>query len=173
MTQRPRHASPGSADAAHPRVPGDGPPGIWRDHLGTRAHGPQTQLTRGFQGVAPVGYDATTSAREPTVRRCSSPAGSRGVAPVGYDATTSARSPGFADAAHPGVPGGWPPWDTWRDDPCAHAQGSPESRGGGGNRTRVLQCFTRASPGAACPAFLSPGGPAGQPPTGSAAVGVL
>jgi hypothetical protein len=29
--------------------------------------------------------------------------------------------------------------------------------GGGGNRTRVLQCITRASPGAACCAFLSPG----------------
>lgn len=42
--------------------------------------------------------------------------------------------------------------------------------GGGGNRTRVLQYITRASPGAACPAFLSPGGPAGQPPTGSVAV---
>jgi hypothetical protein len=29
--------------------------------------------------------------------------------------------------------------------------------GGGGNRTRVLQYLTRASPGAACSAFLSPG----------------
>src|SRR4029077_4793174 len=44
--------------------------------------------------------------------------------------------------------------------------------GGGGNRTRVLQYITRASPGAACSAFLSPGGPAGQPPTGSVAVSV-
>jgi len=34
-------------------------------------------------------------------------------------------------------------------------------RGGGGNRTRVLRYITRASPGAACVAFLSPGGPAG------------
>jgi hypothetical protein len=42
--------------------------------------------------------------------------------------------------------------------------------GGGGNRTRVLQYLTRASPGAACCAFLSPGGHAGEPPTGSVAV---
>src|SRR5215471_14302034 len=33
--------------------------------------------------------------------------------------------------------------------------------GGGGNRTRVLQYITRASPGAACCGFLSPGGLAG------------
>ncbi len=38
--------------------------------------------------------------------------------------------------------------------------------GGGGNRTRVLQYLTRASPGAACCGFLSPGGHAGKPPTG-------
>jgi hypothetical protein len=44
------------------------------------------------------------------------------------------------------------------------------TRGGGGNRTRVLQYITRASPGAACCVFLSPGGHAGKPPTGSAAV---
>jgi hypothetical protein len=44
------------------------------------------------------------------------------------------------------------------------------ARGGGGNRTRVLQYLTRASPGAACCVFLSPGGHAGKPPTGSAAV---
>jgi predicted MFS family arabinose efflux permease len=43
-------------------------------------------------------------------------------------------------------------------------------RGGGGNRTRVLQYFTRASPGAACSAFLSPGDHASKTPTGSAAV---
>ena len=42
--------------------------------------------------------------------------------------------------------------------------------GGGGNRTRVLQCITRASPGAACCAFLSPGDHASKAPTGSAAV---
>src|SRR5262249_48008065 len=42
--------------------------------------------------------------------------------------------------------------------------------GGGGNRTRVLQYITRASPGAACCGFLSPGGLAGQPPPGSVAV---
>jgi hypothetical protein len=42
--------------------------------------------------------------------------------------------------------------------------------GGGGNRTRVLQCITRASPGAACCAFLSPGDHASETPTGSAAV---
>jgi hypothetical protein len=42
--------------------------------------------------------------------------------------------------------------------------------GGGGNRTRVLQCITRASPGAACCAFLSPGDHASKTPTGSAAV---
>ena len=42
--------------------------------------------------------------------------------------------------------------------------------GGGGNRTRVLQCITRASPGAACSAFLSPGDHASKTPTGSAAV---
>ena len=42
--------------------------------------------------------------------------------------------------------------------------------GGGGNRTRVLQCITRASPGAACCAFLSPGDHASKSPTGSAAV---
>ena len=42
--------------------------------------------------------------------------------------------------------------------------------GGGGNRTRVLRHITRASPGASCFAFLSPGGPAGRPPTGSVAV---
>jgi Transmembrane secretion effector len=43
-------------------------------------------------------------------------------------------------------------------------------RGGGGNRTRVLQYLTRASPGAACSAFLSPGDHASKTPTGSAAV---
>ena len=42
--------------------------------------------------------------------------------------------------------------------------------GGGGNRTRVLQCITRASPGAACCGFLSPSGLAGEPPPGSVAV---
>jgi hypothetical protein len=42
--------------------------------------------------------------------------------------------------------------------------------GGGGNRTRVLQYLTRASPGAACCAFLSPGDHASKSPTGSAAV---
>jgi len=42
--------------------------------------------------------------------------------------------------------------------------------GGGGNRTRVLQYLTRASPGAAGCAFLSPGDHASKTPTGSAAV---
>ena len=42
--------------------------------------------------------------------------------------------------------------------------------GGGGNRTRVLQYLTRASPGAACSAFLSPGDHASKAPTGSATV---
>src|SRR5260370_25113129 len=42
--------------------------------------------------------------------------------------------------------------------------------GGGGNRTRVLQYLTRASPGAACFAFLSPGDHASKTPTGSVAV---
>jgi len=42
--------------------------------------------------------------------------------------------------------------------------------GGGGNRTRVLQYITRASPGAARCGFLSPGGLAGEPPPGSVAV---
>ena len=42
--------------------------------------------------------------------------------------------------------------------------------GGGGNRTRVLQYITRASPGAACCVFLSPGSHAGKLPTGSVAV---
>jgi len=36
-------------------------------------------------------------------------------------------------------------------------------RGGGGNRTRVLQNRTRASPGAVCSLFLSPTGPADKP----------
>jgi hypothetical protein len=43
-------------------------------------------------------------------------------------------------------------------------------RGGGGNRTRVLQYLTRASPSASCIAFLGPGSPAGKLPTGSVAV---
>jgi hypothetical protein len=43
-------------------------------------------------------------------------------------------------------------------------------RGGGGNRTRVLQYLTRASPSASCVAFLGPGSPAGRLPTGSVAV---
>jgi len=43
-------------------------------------------------------------------------------------------------------------------------------RGGGGNRTRVLQCINRASPGAACFVFLSPGIHAGKMPTGSVTV---
>jgi len=42
--------------------------------------------------------------------------------------------------------------------------------GGGGNRTRVLQYLTRASPGAACSAFLSPDDHASKTPTGSATV---
>jgi hypothetical protein len=42
--------------------------------------------------------------------------------------------------------------------------------GGGGNRTRVLQYLTRASPGAACSAFLGPGDHASKTPTGPAAV---
>jgi hypothetical protein len=50
------------------------------------------------------------------------------------------------------------------------AAGEHADRGGGGNRTRVLPYLTRASPGAACCAFLSPGGHAGKPPTGSVAV---
>ena len=44
------------------------------------------------------------------------------------------------------------------------------SGGGGGNRTRVLQYLTRASPSASCFAFLGPGSPAGKLPTGSVAV---
>jgi HNH endonuclease len=52
-----------------------------------------------------------------------------------------------------------------------NAHGLPLSTlGGGGSRTRVLQYLTRSSPGAACCAFLSPGGHAGKSPTGSAAV---
>jgi ABC-2 type transport system ATP-binding protein len=42
--------------------------------------------------------------------------------------------------------------------------------GGGGNRTRVLQYITRASPCAARCAFLSPGSHAGKLPTGSVTV---
>ena len=42
--------------------------------------------------------------------------------------------------------------------------------GGGGNRTRVLQCINRASPGAACCVFLSPGIHTGKMPTGSVTV---
>jgi hypothetical protein len=49
-------------------------------------------------------------------------------------------------------------------------QADEHASGGGGNRTRVLRYITRASPGAACCAFLSPGGHAGKPPTGSVAV---
>ncbi len=58
-----------------------------------------------------------------------------------------------------------------RERPGA-AQGTRPVRdgGGGGNRTRVLQYLTRASPGAACFAFLSPGDHASKTPTGSAAV---
>jgi hypothetical protein len=42
--------------------------------------------------------------------------------------------------------------------------------GGGGNRTRVLRFHFRASPGAACFAFLGPGSLAGELLTGPAAV---
>ena len=42
------------------------------------------------------------------------------------------------------------------------------SRGGGGNRTRVLRYLNRASPGAAGCAFLGPPGHASKPGTGSA-----
>lgn len=42
--------------------------------------------------------------------------------------------------------------------------------GDGGDRTRVFRYITRASPGAACCAFLSPGCHAGKLPTGSVAV---
>jgi hypothetical protein len=38
--------------------------------------------------------------------------------------------------------------------------------GGGGIRTLVLRYITRASPGAACCGFLSPGSHAGELPTG-------
>jgi len=48
--------------------------------------------------------------------------------------------------------------------------GPGRNGGGGGNRTRVLQYITRASPGAACCAFLSPGSHAGKLPAGSVAV---
>src|ERR1700722_13702683 len=44
------------------------------------------------------------------------------------------------------------------------------ARGGGGNRTRVLQYLTRASPCAVCCAFLSPGSHADKLPTGSVTV---
>jgi len=53
----------------------------------------------------------------------------------------------------------------WCTSNNAHGQ-TLSTLGGGGDRTRVLQYLTRASPGAACPAFLSPGGHAGQPPSG-------
>jgi HNH endonuclease len=66
-----------------------------------------------------------------------------------------ARPPGPAQEAAKPAPGG---------------AGEQHDRGGGGNRTRVLRYITRASPGAACSAFLSPSGLAGQPPTGSVAV---
>jgi hypothetical protein len=56
-------------------------------------------------------------------------------------------------------------------DTSNNAQPLPLSTlGGGGNRTRVLQYLTRASPGAASCAFLSPGDHASKSPTGSAAV---
>src|SRR6516165_12031178 len=62
----------------------------------------------------------------------------------------------------------------WRSGHMGHLQqcsGCPLSTlGGGGNRTRVLRYITRASPGAACSGFLSPGGLAGEPPPGSVAV---
>src|SRR5215472_218208 len=62
-------------------------------------------------------------------------------------------------------PGSWNPGAL-----AAPMVGGQRDRGGGGDRTRVLQYLTRASPGAACCAFLSPGGHAGESPTGSAAV---
>src|SRR6516165_3055307 len=62
----------------------------------------------------------------------------------------------------------------WRSGHMGHLQqcsGFPLSTlGGGGNRTRVLQYLTRASPSAACFVFLSPGDHAGKTPTGSVTV---
>src|SRR5215472_3949235 len=62
----------------------------------------------------------------------------------------------------------------WRSEHMGHLQQcsgrSLSTLGGGGDRTRVLQYITRASPGAACSGFLSPGGLAGEPPPGSVAV---
>jgi len=90
-----------------------------------------------------------------------------------------------ADVTHsdPGVPGAEPPGRGGSRGPCPLGQydgprrSSPKAskqrgpaRGGGGNRTRVLQYITRASPGAACCVFLSPGSHAGKLPTGSVAV---
>jgi len=67
---------------------------------------------------------------------------------------------------------GGPGLGPWVDQSCRSRPTADEQHvgGGGGNRTRVLQYITRASPGAACCGFLSPGGLAGQPPPGSVAV---
>jgi hypothetical protein len=75
---------------------------------------------------------------------------------------------------HRGGPGGRPPEHMAAPREAARkgSEHAGPARGGGGNRTRVLQYITRASPGAACCVFLSPGSHAGKLPTGSAAVGV-
>ena len=51
----------------------------------------------------------------------------------------------------------------WRPAACREEGSRTPLRGGGGNRTRVLQNRTRASPGAVCSLFLSPTGPADKP----------
>src|ERR1700722_8890211 len=78
--------------------------------------------------------------------------------PEGAPAGGRGRAPGDRKSGPRGSPAGW------------SASNVARNRGGGGNRTRVLQYLTRASPSASCIVFLGPGSPAGKLPTGSVAV---
>ena len=85
------------------RAPGGRPPpGHLTQHPGAQAQDGQRGLpgrVRGGErrGDAPAGPSAA-------------PQGS-GSRPPGYDATTPAREPRVRKGTSPGVPGGWPPWD--------------------------------------------------------------
>ncbi len=149
----------GEADTADALLP----PGDWADHQ--RIHQYSGGTSRKFGGhrlnIDRDYLDVLFPARE--------------LPPAGNDSTGRLDDPrGQLSRAGPRfrIPDGKKPGQARaRASRTRLAGGHILSCGGGGNRTRVLQYITRASPGAACCAFLGPGGHAGKPPTGSAAVG--
>jgi hypothetical protein len=140
---------------------------VTRSSHGPAGVGPPPQWCEGRQPARKPGtLDPPTTGRDPRIR-CDR-LGTRNTRPVhgghGHHQQCSGSSVSSRATSCPGI-------DIRPARRVAETtdQRGP-TRGGGGDRTRVLQYITRASPGAACSRFLSPGGLAGEPPPDSVAV---